>query len=208
MPARQRAARVAFVPQRPEAAFNYSVMQMVLMGRWAAGALAAGVPDGPDPPLQGGHSAHWLGLESGADLVAAQEAMWAVDVHALAGRGFHTLSGGERQRVVVARALAQGAAAVLLDEPTAALDIYHQLELLSHLKQLAQRGHTVVAVLHDVNAAAAWADHAVLMDQGAVVAAGAPDAALSPENLEQVYHVLVQRREGQLRFQRKPSGGA
>ena len=107
-------------------------------------------------------------------------------------QSWHTLSGGERQRAQLARALAQEPRELLLDEPTNHLDIRHQLELLELLGSL---GVTCIIALHDLNLAARYCDHLVLLERGHVVASGAPEAVLTPERLTQVYgvHVLVDR---------------
>ena len=187
MTAPQLARHIALVPQHSSVAFGYSVRQVVLMGRW---------------PVQGGGFGAVLGFESDGDHSIADQAMWAMDVHHLTDRPVTTLSGGERQRVTIARALAQRTAAILLDEPTSALDLWHQLELLAHLKELAGMGHTVVLVTHDLNLAREYADRVILMDLGRVVATGVPGEVLTPGALEGVYRVGVEVGAG-LMFRRK-----
>jgi iron complex transport system ATP-binding protein len=113
-----------------------------------------------------------------------------VGARELADRPFAALSGGERQRVLIARALAQQADHLLLDEPTNHLDIRYQHELLSFLGELTV---TTVIVLHDLNLAARYCDSAVLLNRGRVAAAGAVGKVLTPEVLEPVYGVRVQR---------------
>ncbi len=188
---RQRALHIAFVPQAPTVGFSYTVEEIVLMGRWprrgAGGAL---------------HGA--LGLAGADDRTAATQAMWDLDVHHLAGRAFGELSGGEQQRVSIARAMALDAPIVLLDEVTASLDLWHQLEFLSRLTEMArQRGRCVVWITHDLNQANEYADRVVLMNYGQVVAQGAAKSVLVPEILEAVYRVKVDPVGQALRFLRK-----
>jgi iron complex transport system ATP-binding protein len=118
---------------------------------------------------------------------AVQEAMAATGVADLAARHVDELSGGQRQRVWVAMALAQQTPVLLLDEPTTFLDIAHQIELLDLLADLHRDGSTVVAVLHDLNHAARYADHLIVMKEGRVVAAGAPGDIVTAELVEEVF---------------------
>ena len=105
----------------------------------------------------------------------------------LAGRVYPTLSGGEQRRVSLARVLAQNAPVVLLDEPTNALDIAHRQLVMALCRGLAERGRAVLAVLHDLNLAGAYADRVMVMSEGRVVAAGAPEEVLRPELLSEVF---------------------
>lgn len=150
----------------------------------------------------------WLGAA-----VAYREALRDVvrrcALDGLLGRRFNTLSGGESQRVQFARALLQiwcgGASAapryLLLDEPTASLDINHELALLRLARQACADNVGVLAVLHDLNLAARFADRVALLDDGAIVAAGAPDAVLTAERLSRVYATPV-RVENHPRLER------
>jgi len=169
---RERARLLAVVPQTPETPPWLTVAEYVLMGR---------TPHlGP------------LAREGADDRDAAARALARLDLEPFAERPLGTLSGGERQRVVVARALAQEASIVLLDEPTAALDIGHQqqaLELLDALR--AADGLTLVAAMHDLTLAAQYADRILLVDAGRVVADGAPEAVLSEERLGAHYGAAV-----------------
>jgi heme transport system ATP-binding protein len=124
-------------------------------------------------------------LES--DRSAIHSAMERTDTLHLAGRVFATLSGGEQTRVIMARVFAQAAPVVLLDEPTTALDVAHQERVLSEMRQLATEDACVVAVLHDLNAAAFHADRIVLMDKGSVRAEGSPAEVLRADLLSDVY---------------------
>ncbi len=125
-------------------------------------------------------------LES--DRAAIRSAMDRTDTSHLAGRIFATLSGGEQTRVVMARVFAQAAPLVLLDEPTTALDVAHQERVLNEMRQLASEKACVVAVLHDLNAAAFHADRIVMMDEGIVRAEGSPAEVLRAELLSDVYN--------------------
>jgi iron complex transport system ATP-binding protein len=122
--------------------------------------------------------------------------MAAMDIIHLARRSIMDLSGGERQRTVVARALAQAPKVLLLDEPTAFLDLQHQIEICALLHRLNQeRGLTVVLVSHDLNLASQYCDRILLLDQGRSVRLGCPEDVIQPEVLEGVYRcrVLVDR---------------
>lgn len=171
--AREVARNVAFVPQVEPTLFDFTVREVVLMGR--------------HPYLARGEHEH------DADYTAASRAMAATNTLHLAERPVTELSGGEHRRVLIARALAQNAPALLLDEPTAHLDITHETDLLDLLRRLAHKdGVAVLAALHDINTAAAYCDRIVLMAEGRNVGTGSPDAVLTSESLEQVYGVPVQ----------------
>ncbi|MEN0067803.1 MAG: ABC transporter ATP-binding protein [Myxococcota bacterium] len=168
---RERAQRVAYVPQRSRLTAALPVRRVIGQGRFAhRGALA-----GP----------------TAADRRAIDEAMATTRIEALAERRFTELSGGEQQRVLLARALATGARTILLDEPTSSLDVGHSLTMLGTLRHLAQQGCCVVTVLHDLNEARTWADTAVLLDRGAVVASGPVDRIIAPRPIRHVYEVEI-----------------
>ncbi len=124
-----------------------------------------------------------------ADAEATRRALAATRTEELAGRAVDQLSGGQRQRVWVALLLAQQTPVMLLDEPTTFLDIAHQFELLDLLRGLNADGKTVIAVLHDLNQAARYADHLVLMKDGRVVATGAPADLITPERMQEVFGI-------------------
>jgi iron complex transport system ATP-binding protein len=169
---RERAKRLALVPQEPRTPPWLTVAEYVLMGR--------------TPYLRP------LAREGEADREAAARALTRLDLDELAERTLGTLSGGERQRVVVARALAQEAPIVLLDEPTASLDIGHQQQALDLLDALrASEGLTLVAAMHDLTLAAQYADRVLLLDAGRVVADGAPAEVLTEEALARHYGARV-----------------
>ena len=110
-------------------------------------------------------------------------------VEALAERGAQSLSGGEWQRVLIARALAQEAEFLLLDEPVSNLDIRYQLEILRLLRALSREGHAIVLVMHDINLAARFCDRLAVLCGGALRAEGAPEDVLTPALLQEVYGV-------------------
>ncbi|MCD1571541.1 ABC transporter ATP-binding protein [Agromyces mediolanus] len=124
-----------------------------------------------------------------ADDEATREALAATNTAELAERPVDQLSGGQRQRVWVALLLAQQTPVMLLDEPTTFLDIAHQYELLDLLRRLNRQGKTVVAVLHDLNQAARYADHLVLMKAGRIVATGAPAELITAERVGEVFGI-------------------
>ena len=121
------------------------------------------------------------------DAQAVVTAMADTETSELADRSFRTLSGGEQMRVSIARVLAQDTPIVLLDEPTAALDVGHGERVLLRLRNLAQAGKTVVVVLHDLNAAATHSDEVAVMAEGRIVALGSPESAFSATLLSEVY---------------------
>ncbi len=134
-----------------------------------------------------------------------EQALGQADVLALAGRDFQTLSGGEQQRVQFARAMVQLEAgnsieprqALLLDEPIASLDLRHQIGLLEALREkVRSRGIAALAVLHDLNLAARFADHLVVMKEGRIIAAGAPGSVLTPARIEEAFGVLMRPPPG------------
>lgn len=133
------------------------------------------------------------------------QAMWDLDIHALAQRTYDELSAGERQRVAIARALVQDTPIMLLDEPTAALDVWHQLELLDHLKALARdRKKAIIWVTHDLNHARTNANRVLIMHEGKLAAHGQADQVLTAEILEPIYRVHVTLRNDHLLFSRFP----
>jgi iron complex transport system ATP-binding protein len=154
MTPRQIAQHIAVVPQETPSSIPLTVLQMVLLGRYACGNA-------------------W-GAESSEDQQIAATAMERLGVASLASRPLSQLSGGERQRVVIARALAQQAPILLLDEPNAHLDLAHQLDVYHLARSLAQDGRTVLMICHDLLLAPLWTDMAVVMHNGCVIASGPP----------------------------------
>jgi iron complex transport system ATP-binding protein len=163
---------LAVVPQEPSTPPWLTVAEYVLLGRTPhLGALAK---------------------ECRRDREAAARALARFDLLGYRDRPLGTLSGGERQRVVVARALAQEAGIVVLDEPTAALDIGHQQQALELLDQLrGESGLTLVTAMHDLTLAAQYADRMVLLDRGRIVADGAPVDVLTTATLARHYNAAV-----------------
>jgi cobalamin transport system ATP-binding protein len=169
---REVARQVAFVPQDFSVQFAFTVRQIVALGR---------------TPYLG-----VLGVERGEDRLAVEDALSETALIDLADRVFNELSGGERQRVLVALALAQRSPIVLLDEPTAHLDIKHQIEVLELLRRLNRtHGLTVLAALHDLNLAARYFPRLILF-RNVVVAEGAPTQVLDATLLSEVYETPVQ----------------
>ena len=169
---RERARFVALVPQNPIVPAGARVVDYVLLGRT------------PHLPF--------LGTESAADVARAEETLDLLDVHGLGDRAVETLSGGERQRVLLARALLQDANVLLLDEPTTALDIGHQQEVLELVDRLRhQRCLAVVSALHDLTLAGFYADELVLLDGGRVVERGSAADVLTAEHLHRHFGANV-----------------
>ena len=176
-PRAEFARRVGVVPQGEEFAFPLTVRALVEMGRYP-------------------HLGRWEPARP-ADRGVVDAAIARVDMTAFAERGVGTLSGGERQRARLARALAQVAGeasgvpapgtALALDEPTAALDLSHEMACFGLVRGLADAGTTILLVTHNLNLAARYADHLVLMHEGRVAAAGAPAAVLTAERVSRVY---------------------
>lgn len=168
MSRRELARTAATVPQRPVIPPGMTVVEYVLLGR------APHVP-------------YW-GTESAADLAAAADAMRALDLDSLQGRPLGQLSGGEQQRVLLARALAQDAPVLLLDEPIASLDVGHQqlvLELVESLRR--SRGLTVVSALHDLTLAAQFCDRLALLAGGRLVSEGLGAEVLTENAIREHY---------------------
>ncbi|WP_129666625.1 heme ABC transporter ATP-binding protein [Phytoactinopolyspora endophytica] len=163
--AAESAMRRAVLLQQVNLSFPFTVVEVVAMGR-----------------------APWAGTErENDDEAAIAEAMAVADVGAFAERRFNTLSGGERARVALARVLAQRTQLVLLDEPTAALDLHHQEMVLAVARQRAAAGDAVVVVLHDLNLAAGYADRVAVLSRGALASVGSASEVLTSELLSDVY---------------------
>jgi iron complex transport system ATP-binding protein len=164
------ARRIAVVPQETQLAFEYSVMEMVLMGRHPHLGL--------------------FEMEGPADLAVARDALRATGTADLEDRRFSTLSGGEKQRVVIAAALAQASDILLLDEPTASLDLRYQIEIASLLARLnADRGVTLVISTHDLSLAASLCRTLVMLREGKVLASGRTRDVLTRDHVRALYDV-------------------
>lgn len=171
IPRRELARRVAWVPQGSGAFPDFTALELALMGR-------------------GPHLSRWA-LASSADVAKARAALEELGIGQLAGRALGALSGGERQLVMLARALTQAPELLLLDEPTAFLDVRHQVETLALVRRRVEGGMAAVAVLHDVNLAAAFATRALLLSGGRVLASGEAREVLVPERLSALYGVPI-----------------
>jgi iron complex transport system ATP-binding protein len=163
----ERARRIGVLPQHEEPAFPVAVGELVAMGRYP-------------------HLGRWR-RPGAADRAAVRSALERCRIDDLAGRPFATLSGGERQRARLARALAQEPEALALDEPTASLDVAHEMEIWEILKDEAARGRAVLLTTHHLNLAARYADRLVLLHHGRVTAAGPPVEVLTADTVSAVY---------------------
>jgi iron complex transport system ATP-binding protein len=169
---RELARILAYLPQRPVLPPELSVRDYVLLGR---------------TPYLG-----YLGVPGAGDRELVDGVLERLELDVLAGRRLGTLSGGERQRAALARALAQRPRVLLLDEPTTALDLGHQQQVLELVDTLRRAdGLTVVSTLHDLTAAAQYAQQLVLLDRGRTAAAGGPAEVLTSERIGAVYRALV-----------------
>lgn len=170
----------AVVPQETRIHFPYTVAEIVLMGRASY------------------HSP--FALEGKKDLEAARTSMELTDSLSLSHRYFHELSGGEKQRVMIARALAQEPEILLLDEPSAFLDLKHQVQVFELLRRLnRERGLTVIAALHDINLAALFFPRLAMLRDGTIYRDGSPGEVLTQQTIEEVYGVRV-------RIEKDPTG--
>jgi iron complex transport system ATP-binding protein len=170
--ARALAHQAAVVPQENHVLFPFTVAEIVLMGRFV-------------------HQNGW-GWDSPEDLRIARNAIQVMALEPVVDRTFQQLSGGERQRTIIARALAQQTPILLLDEPTAFLDIKHQLEIYATLSRLNQdRSVTIVVVSHDLNLASQYCDRLLLLHEGRAFCTGTPAEVLTVEHLEIVYGCVV-----------------
>jgi len=166
-PREEMARRIGVVTQAEELAFPITVRELVAMGRYP-------------------HLGAWQ-REAAADRAAIVRAMQRCEVYAFADRDVQLLSGGERQRARLARALAQEPRTLVFDEPTAALDIAHEMALFELLHELRGDGVTIVIAIHNLNVAARYADRLLLLGNGRVAALGSPAQVLTREMVERVY---------------------
>lgn len=161
------ARTVAVVPQESHFFLDFSCLDIVLMGR--------------NPYLRR------FQAETEKDYEVTLDAMSVTDTTHLRERGINEISGGEKQRIVIARALAQRPRVLLLDEPTAHLDIDHEIEIFDLLKRLNREGLTIIVVSHDLNLAAEFCGRILLMVKGKVAAEGRPEDVIAPQVLKSVY---------------------
>ncbi len=165
--AHERAQRVAMVCQQSAVSFDLTVRDVVMLGR---------------APHRG-----WFASFGENDTDVVEAAMEEVDVAAYADRSLTSLSGGEVQRAFLAQALAQDADLLLLDEPTTHLDVHYQFSLLDAVRRQVEKGRTVVAVVHDLEHAARYADQLIVLDDGRCVARGTPHEVLTPDLIANVF---------------------
>jgi iron complex transport system ATP-binding protein len=165
--ARALARRVATVPQETSLSFAFPVREVVAMGRTPYRSRFERVSE--------------------TDREHTTQAMKRTDVARFADRTIDAVSGGERQRVVVARALCQDPAALLLDEPTASLDIDHQVRILSLVREFVAEGRAALCAIHDLSLAARFCDRLVLLADGEILAAGTPESVLTEEHIERAF---------------------
>src|SRR5688572_9891652 len=169
---REIARNIAVVAQENETKFPITVIEFVIAGRFARGVA--------------------FGWETAADIEAARNALHRCDLENFAERLMNELSGGERQRVVLARALAAETKVLLLDEPTANLDLAHQALMLKLVRnRCRERGALAIVITHDLNLASEFADTVLLLKDGELLAAGNVAEVLTPGNLQKVYNVQV-----------------
>jgi len=166
---RELARAVAVVPQQTVVPFPFTVAEVVLMGR------------APHQPF--------LGLDSAGDVAIAARALERLGIAHLAGRSVLDLSGGERQLALVARALAQDADLLLLDEPTAFLDLEHRLAVLELVRERSREGRSALVVSHDLALAARFCDRIAILSEGRVLAAGPPRDVLDPARLREAFGI-------------------
>ncbi len=168
MSQREIARKIAVVPQEAYSLFPFRVIEIVLMGR--------------SPYLK------TLMFEGPNDLEVAKRAMDWTEIFAISERFIDELSGGERKRVFIARALAQEPEVILLDEPTANLDIHHQLDFLNLILNLnREKGMTIIMASHDLNIASEYCDRLILLQKGRIYKMGSPREVITRQNIEEVY---------------------
>jgi iron complex transport system ATP-binding protein len=171
MPPRELARKLAYVPQSHAPTFNYSVFDMVLMGTTArVGGISSPGPE---------------------QTKAAAEAIERVGISHLTDRGYMRISGGERQLTLIARALAQRAEIIIMDEPTASLDYGNQLRVLGCIKDLAREGLTVIQSTHNPDHTFLFGDRVLALCEGRVAAFGEPSSAVTEELISSLYGVRV-----------------
>lgn len=182
---RERARTLAYVPQQSLLQRGLRVREIVRQGRYA-------------------HDPIWPGLRERAE-PAVDQALERTDLIDFAERRWNELSGGEQRRVLLARALASEAPIVLLDEPTASLDLAHALSLLALLRELASAGRCILVVLHDLEQVRRCADQCVLLDRGRIAAAGPSSEVIRAEPIRRVYGVeLVEQAALGFRLPERP----
>lgn len=172
MKVRELAQHIAYIPQMSSSSFNYSVEDIVLMG------TTAGIGTLRNP-----------GSEEKQRAINAMDRM---GISCLRKRCYHQLSGGERQLVTIARALAQEAEILLLDEPSASLDFGNQMLISEQARKLASEGYTVIQTTHDPEKAHIFSDKIIAMKNGNILSQGTPSEVLTGEVIEQLYGIAVE----------------
>ncbi len=175
LPPREMAHRVAYIPQSNSPTFNYTVLEMVLMGTT--------------------HRVRGLSSPRGEEVALAEEALQRIGILRLRDRGYGQLSGGERQMVLIARALAQQAKILVMDEPTSNLDYGNQLRVLMEVKKLSEEGYTVLVSSHNPQQALLFSDRILALADGTVAADGPPREAVNAALLERLYGIPVRLME-------------
>jgi len=183
---RERARRLAMVRQAPSLTFDFTVKELVLLGR---------------TPHAG-----WMQSYTPSDRARVEEALAQVDLQGFEKRSVLSLSGGEMQRVFLAQALVQEAGLLLLDEPTAHLDVHYQYAFMDRVKRLVEEGKTACAVVHNLELAARYAERLLVMDRGRLVADGPPAEVLTPAVIAEVFGMTAdvdRDTDGRLRIEYK-----
>ena len=168
---REAARHIAYIPQSSHPIFNYSVFDIVLMGR------TSGLSTFRSPKKQDAELCRW--------------ALEKVGIPHLSDRCFHRLSGGEQQLVLIARALVQKAPILMLDEPTASLDFGNQLRVLEQCRNLAREGYTVIQTTHNPEQSYRYSDRILTIQQGRVLAEGTPKEVMTEKTIRALYGVEV-----------------
>jgi len=174
MPANKKAMLMGYVPQQEQQVFASTVYETILMGR---------------KPYIG-----WTPAKN--DHAIVMQVIHNLHLENISAEYLNELSGGQKQRVLIGRALAQQPEVLLLDEPTANLDLKHQLEVMQILQKLTANGMTVILAVHDLNLAAKYCHHIIMLNQGELYASGNRDI-FTPENIRNLYHVEVDILENQ-----------
>ncbi len=169
---RQQAQKIAYVPQRQSVAFHYTIQEMVLMGTAAQHSLYTS----PGP----------------AQLEHATQALNQVGISHLATRMYHQISGGEQQLTLIARALAQQAPILILDEPVSNLDYGNQMRILRLMQNLTQQGYAVIQSTHHPDQAYQFSHKILALKDGSVLAYGRPQEVITSQQMEQLYNISVQ----------------
>jgi iron complex transport system ATP-binding protein len=168
---REMAKRIAYIPQSSNPAFNYTVLDIALMGLT--------------------HEVNLLSSPGKEHVLRAEQAIESLGIGNLRDRGFSELSGGERQLALIARALVQRSNILIMDEPTANLDYGNQCRVMKKIAELASQGYIVILSTHNPEHAFLYVDRAIMLDDGCLIADGAPDTVLTEQLIRKVYGVDV-----------------